>query len=75
MQYKLRDCPPDSRYFISHKVIISMAQQNFNDRLIELLKTNPDFIDESSKLLPAAVKDSAWKLDHNLIRLLLTDAV
>ncbi len=50
-----------------------MAQQNFNDRLIELLKTNPDFTDESGELLPAAVKDSAWKLDHNLIRLLLTD--
>ncbi len=50
-----------------------MTQQNFNDRLIELLKTNPDFIDESGELLPAAVKDSAWKLDHNLIRLLLTD--
>ncbi len=50
-----------------------MSQQDFNDRLIALLKTNPEFTDESDELLPAAVKDSAWQLDHNLIRLLLTD--
>ncbi len=51
-----------------------MSQRNFNDRLIAILKTNPEFKDESGELLPAAVKDSAWQLDHNLIRLLLTDA-
>ena len=50
-----------------------MAKQNFNEKLIALLKTNTDFIDESGELLPAAVKDHAWQLDHNLIRLLLTD--
>ena len=51
----------------------SMSKQNFNEKLIALLKTNPDFTDESDELLPAAVKDHAWKLDHNLIRLLLSD--
>ena len=50
-----------------------MSKQNFNEKLIALLKTNQDFIDESGELLPAAVKDHAWKLDPNLIRLLLTD--
>ena len=50
-----------------------MPKQNFNDKLIALLKTNPDFVDESGELLPAAVKDHAWKLDHNLLRLLLSD--
>ena len=51
-----------------------MSKQNFNEKLIALLKTNQDFIDESDELLPAAVKDHAWKLDPNLIRLLLSDA-
>ena len=50
-----------------------MSKQNFNEKLIALLVTNPDFLDESDELLPAAVKDHAWKLDPNLIRLLLTD--
>ncbi len=50
-----------------------MSKQNFNEKLIALLKTYPDFIDESGELLPAAVKDHAWKLDHNLIKLLLSD--
>ena len=50
-----------------------MPKQNFNEKLIARLKTNPDFVDESGELLPAAVKDYAWKLDHNLIRLLLSD--
>ena len=49
-----------------------MPKQNFNKKLIALLKTNPDFVDESDEL-PAAVKDHAWQLDHNLIELLLSD--
>ncbi len=51
-----------------------MSKQNFNEKLIALLKTNQDFIDESDELIPAAVKDHAWKLAPNLIRLLLSDA-
>ncbi|MDE0635304.1 MAG: site-specific DNA-methyltransferase [Candidatus Poribacteria bacterium] len=50
-----------------------MSKQNFNEKLIALLKTDPDFVDESDELLPAAVKDHAWQLDHNLIKLLLSD--
>ena len=50
-----------------------MSKQNFNDKLIALLKTNQDYVDESGELLSAAVKDHAWKLDPNLIRLLLSD--
>ncbi len=50
-----------------------MPKENFNEKLIALLKTKPDFVDESDELLPAAVKDHAWQLDHNLIRLLLSD--
>ena len=50
-----------------------MSKQTFNDKLIALLKTNQDYVDESGELLPAAVKDHAWKLVPNLIRLLLSD--
>ncbi len=50
-----------------------MPKQNFNDRLIAILKTDPNFVDETGELLPAAVKDSAWQLDHDLIKSLLTD--
>ena len=50
-----------------------MSTQDFNEKLTALLKTNPDFTDESGELLPATVKDHAWKLNHNLIRLLLSD--
>ena len=55
------------------KAINTMPKQNFNEKLIALLKTNPDFTDESDELLPAAVKDHAWQLNHNLIKLLLSD--
>ena len=50
-----------------------MPKQSFNEKLIARLKTNRDFVDESGELLPAAVKDHAWKLDHSLIKLLLSD--
>lgn len=33
-----------------------MPKGNFNDKLIALLKTHPNFSDESGELLPAAVK-------------------
>ncbi len=51
-----------------------MSKQNFNDKLIALLKTHPDFTDESCEPLPATVKDHAWQLNHNLIKLLLSDS-
>ena len=50
-----------------------MPKQNFNEKLTTLLKTHPDFLDEAGELIPAAVRDHAWQLNHNLIKLLLTD--
>ena len=50
-----------------------MLKQNFNEKLIALLKIHPDFVDEAGELLPAAVKNHTWQLDHYLIKLLLTD--
>ena len=46
---------------------------SFNSKLTDLLKTNPNFVDDDGDLLLAAVQDKAWKLDHDLIRLLLSD--
>ena len=50
-----------------------MPKQNFNEKLTGLLKTHPDFLDDTGELIPAAVRDHAWQLNHNLIKLLLTD--
>jgi len=50
-----------------------MRKQNFNEKLITLLKTNADLVDDTGELIRAAVRNAAWKLDHSLIKLLLTD--
>ena len=50
-----------------------MSKENFNEKLIRLLKDNPDLLDDAGELIPAAVRDQAWRLNHDLIRLLLTD--
>ena len=50
-----------------------MSKENFNEKLIRLLKDNPDLLDDAGELIPAAVRDHAWRLNHDLIRLLLTD--
>ena len=55
------------------KVTIPMPKQNFNEKLTRLLKTHPDFRDDTGELIPAAVRDHAWQLNHDLIKLLLTD--
>jgi len=46
---------------------------SFNNKLIDLLKTNHSFVNDDDELLLAAVQDHAWKLDHDLIKLLLSD--
>ena len=46
----------------------------FHEKLINLLKTDPRFVDDEGELLKAAVMDRAWKIDHDLVRLLLGDA-
>ena len=50
-----------------------MPKQNFNEKLTVLLKTHPEFLDDTGELIPAAVRDHAWQLNHDLIKLLLTD--
>ncbi len=46
---------------------------NFNQKLINLLKTDRRFVDDAEELIPAAVRNHAWQLDHGLIALLMTD--
>lgn len=45
----------------------------FNTKLIDLLKTDPRFVDDDGELVLAAVQDAAWKIDRNLVKLLLSD--
>ena len=45
----------------------------FNTKLINLLKTDPRFVDDDGELVLAAVQDAAWKIDRNLVKLLLSD--
>ncbi len=47
--------------------------KNFNEKLINLLKTAPRFVNEEGELVTAAVIDRAWQIDHDLVRLLLSD--
>jgi hypothetical protein len=46
---------------------------SFNAKLTELLKTDKRFVDDEGELLTAAVQDRAWKIDHDLVKLLLSD--
>jgi adenine-specific DNA-methyltransferase len=46
---------------------------SFNTKLTNLLKTDPRFVDDEGELVIAAVQDRAWKIDHDLVRLLLSD--
>ena len=50
-----------------------MPKASFHDKLIALLKTNPNFLDEAGELIRAAVRDRAWHLDPKLVKLLFTD--
>ena len=47
--------------------------ENFHEKLINLLKTDPRFVDDDDELVKAAVIDRAWKIDHDLVRLLLRE--
>lgn len=46
---------------------------SFNTKLTDLLKTDPRLIDDDGELVLAAVQDRAWKIDHDLVKLLLSD--
>ena len=50
-----------------------MSKEKFDKKLIKLLESNPNLVDDAGELLRANVTDRAWKLDHDLIKLLLTD--
>lgn len=45
----------------------------FSKRLIALLVTDKRFANDDGELLVAAVENYAWKLDHDLVELLLSD--
>ena len=46
----------------------------FQEKLIALLKSDARFVDDAGELVTAAVTDRAWKIDHGLVRLLLSCA-
>lgn len=46
---------------------------SFNIKLINLLKTDPRFVDDEGELVIAAVQDRAWKIDRDLVKLILLD--
>ena len=48
--------------------------KGFDEKLIALLETDARFLDEEGELIKAAVIDRAWKIDHDLVRLLIEDA-
>ena len=48
----------------------SMAK-SFSEKLIEILKTDSRFVDDEGELVKAAVIDRAWKIDRDLVKLLL----
>ncbi|MYB94780.1 site-specific DNA-methyltransferase, partial [Candidatus Poribacteria bacterium] len=50
-----------------------MPKENFNEKLTALLKEKSDFLDDTGELIPAAVRDHACRLDHDLIKLLLKE--
>lgn len=50
-----------------------MEKQTFHTKLTELLSNSDYFDDESEELLRVHLIDHAYKLNHSLIRLLLTD--
>jgi adenine-specific DNA-methyltransferase len=45
--------------------------KKFNKNLIKILKTDLRFVDDEGELVKAAVIDRAWKIDPDLVRLLL----
>ena len=47
-------------------------KKRFGEELVELLKTDARFIDDEGELVKAAVIDRAWKIDRDLVKLLLS---
>lgn len=49
-------------------------RKEFSQKLLAVLKTDRRFTDESGALLNSVVIEHAYKMDHDLLRLLLSDA-
>jgi len=47
---------------------------SFNTKLTNLLKTDPRFVDDEGEIILAAVQDRAWRVDRDLVKLLLSDS-
>ncbi len=47
--------------------------KSFNEKLIELLKSDSRFVDDECELVKTAVIDRAWKIDRDLVKLLLAE--
>ena len=47
--------------------------KNFHQKLIDLLKEDDSLLDEEGEVITAAIHRRARRLDHDLIRLLLSD--
>jgi adenine-specific DNA-methyltransferase len=45
----------------------------FSAKLTKVLKTDSHFVDDDGELIIAAVQDRAWKIDRDLVKLLLSD--
>jgi len=45
--------------------------KSFNEKLVDVLKTDSRFVDDEGELVKAAVIDRAWKIDHDLVKQLL----
>lgn len=50
-----------------------MSSQSFSEKLVVLLKKDTRFVDDEGELIKAAVIDKAWKIDRELVKLLLSD--
>ena len=50
-----------------------MSKEKFDQKLIKLLESNSNFVDGAGELHRANVRERAWELNHDLIKLLLTD--
>lgn len=49
-------------------------ETSFQSKIVKILKTDPRFIDQDGELVKAAIIDRAWKTDHDLVKLLLSEA-
>ena len=50
-----------------------MSNKQFDQKLTDLLKTNPNYLDDTGELHREHIKNKAWDFDKVLVNLLLTD--